>query len=299
MCVVSLFLAGTVEAIGDKAGTTSGEFLRLGAGARAAGMGEAFAAVADDVYSLYWNPAGLAKVQDRQALLAHTMWFMDVSQEYGAYCQKLPGSLGNVGVSVTYLMTSFEKRAGDTETADSNGTVGDMAAGVTYARQLPYGIDGGITAKYISSNLDDHTAVSMALDLGFQKTLPCCGRRISVGLAVLNLGGSLKYIDEAVAIGNTADLGVAMRDAGFKNLIVALDYRTLLNGSSSSVNAGVEYTLNAGKDISVAPRVGIESGNSQFTAGFGIGWKGYRLDYALLSNGDLGTANRVSLQLHF
>jgi hypothetical protein len=287
------------DAIGQKAGTTSGEFLRLGAGARATGMGEAFAAVADDVYSLYWNPAGLTQVEDHQALLAHTMWYMDVNHEYAAYCQSLPGNWGKIGLSVTYLMTTFEKREGDTDSADSNGNIGDMAAGLSYARTLPGAIEGGITLKYISSTLDDYTAVSPAVDLGFQKTLPYLGQRITLGLAVLNLGGSLKFIDDAVAIGNTADLGVAIQDAGIKNLLLAADYRTLLNGSSDSVNAGAEYVINAGKDISVAPRVGFESQNSQLTAGFGIGWKGYQLDYAFVPHADLGTANRISLQLHF
>jgi len=34
-------------------------FLRIAAGARAAGMGEAFVAVADDATTTHWNPAGL------------------------------------------------------------------------------------------------------------------------------------------------------------------------------------------------------------------------------------------------
>ena len=41
--------------------------LKIGVGARAIGMGEAYTAQADDVSSLYWNPAGLALMQERQA----------------------------------------------------------------------------------------------------------------------------------------------------------------------------------------------------------------------------------------
>ena len=36
-------------------------FLRLPAGARAAGMGEAFIAISDDATATHWNPAGLGK----------------------------------------------------------------------------------------------------------------------------------------------------------------------------------------------------------------------------------------------
>ena len=43
-------------------GTTTANFLKLGAGARAEAMGGAYAAVADDATALYWNPAGLTRI---------------------------------------------------------------------------------------------------------------------------------------------------------------------------------------------------------------------------------------------
>src|SRR5688572_11594007 len=49
------------------AGTTGADVLKIGVGARAMAMGEAYAAQADDVSSLYWNPGGLALMQERQA----------------------------------------------------------------------------------------------------------------------------------------------------------------------------------------------------------------------------------------
>ena len=44
----------------SKSGTTAAQFLKIGVGPRAVGMGSAFAATADDITSIYWNPAGLA-----------------------------------------------------------------------------------------------------------------------------------------------------------------------------------------------------------------------------------------------
>ncbi len=60
---------------GDK---FAAEFLRLGVGARALGMGEAFVAVADDASAPYWNPAGLAYLDSRQVLFMHAEQFGDV-----------------------------------------------------------------------------------------------------------------------------------------------------------------------------------------------------------------------------
>ena len=45
-----------------KVGTVGGQFLKLGVGARAAGMGASFVSVADDASSVFWNPAGVARV---------------------------------------------------------------------------------------------------------------------------------------------------------------------------------------------------------------------------------------------
>jgi len=43
-----------------KVGTVALQFLKLGVDARAIGMGEAYTAVIDDIFFVYWNLAGLA-----------------------------------------------------------------------------------------------------------------------------------------------------------------------------------------------------------------------------------------------
>jgi hypothetical protein len=42
---------------GQRVGTSSGSFLRIGVGARAAAMGGAYVAVCDDITACAWNPA--------------------------------------------------------------------------------------------------------------------------------------------------------------------------------------------------------------------------------------------------
>jgi hypothetical protein len=73
----------------------------------------------------------------------------------------------------------------------------------------------------------------------------------------------------------------------------------LLNASDTSVNVGAEYVWNFSKDWGIAPRVGYISGNSTMTAGIGFAYKAYQLDYALNSQSDLGTNNRISLGMKF
>ena len=60
LSAVLLALAAPVAALQNRIGASAAEFLRLGAGGRSLGMGEAFTAVAEGPEAAYWNPAGVA-----------------------------------------------------------------------------------------------------------------------------------------------------------------------------------------------------------------------------------------------
>jgi len=59
-------------------GTTGAQFLKLGIGARPAALGESFTGVADDINSLYWNPAGLAEIQQFEASVSGAALYEDI-----------------------------------------------------------------------------------------------------------------------------------------------------------------------------------------------------------------------------
>ena len=71
------FLAGQ-----SKVGTTAAPFLNIGVGPRAIAMGGAFIGTADDVTSLYWNPAGASRSEKNDAMFAYTTWFADINYSW-------------------------------------------------------------------------------------------------------------------------------------------------------------------------------------------------------------------------
>jgi hypothetical protein len=294
--LAALIAASAFAAIADNAGTSAGDFLRLPAGAKPSGMGEAYAALADDVYSLYFNPAGLACVAQKQALLSHTMYFVDVNHDYAAYA--MPFAKGGIGASISYLSTTFDKRTANntTDTPDSTGNINDMALSLGYAQPLMWGLNGGISLKYISSTLDNTTASSPALDLGLQKQITS---KIKAGISVTNIGASLKYITDTVSVENTADLGIAEKGILLSDLTLSVDYKELLNMSGQTTNLGAEYLFNIAKDWAIDPRAGYISENDTMTAGLGISYKLYEFDYAFNTQSDLGTSNRMSVTVKF
>jgi hypothetical protein len=63
----------------------AGEFMAIGVGGRALGMGGAYVALANDVTAGYWNPAGLARITYPEISLMHDEQFGSlVNYDYGA-----------------------------------------------------------------------------------------------------------------------------------------------------------------------------------------------------------------------
>src|SRR5580765_949262 len=69
----------------QRAGTSSGSFLKIGVGARAVALGESFVAVANDPSTIYWNPAGLASLQRQEIQFSHAGWPADINYEDGSW----------------------------------------------------------------------------------------------------------------------------------------------------------------------------------------------------------------------
>jgi len=67
---------------GQRSGTSSGTFLKIGVGARAVGMGEAFVAVANDPTTIYWNPAGLGSLLRNEVEISHVSWPAQIHYEH-------------------------------------------------------------------------------------------------------------------------------------------------------------------------------------------------------------------------
>src|SRR5258706_952660 len=86
-CLIAAGTAGAQEFVKNvsKTGTTAASYLEIPVGAGAIGMGGAFVSVANDASALYWNPSGIASMQQSHFVAVHTNWIADTKFEFGRF----------------------------------------------------------------------------------------------------------------------------------------------------------------------------------------------------------------------
>ena len=76
MVITALSISAIFAQAVSKTGTSAGQFLKIGVGSRAIGLGGAFTAIADDASSLYWNPSGIANNKTLSIFVDHYDWIL-------------------------------------------------------------------------------------------------------------------------------------------------------------------------------------------------------------------------------
>jgi uncharacterized membrane protein YeaQ/YmgE (transglycosylase-associated protein family) len=227
-------ILGNVSFAATKGGETSGDFLQIGVGARAAAMGGAFSAVTDNSDAAYWNPAGLASVETYDLSFSHFSWYQDIAIEHGAAAFALSDRAA-FAASVTYL------NYGDIDGYDADGvslgaiSAYDWAGALSLGFDLTSAVQIGVTGKYINQKLDQLSATAFAADLGVRVNL----NRISLAAVATNIGTDLQFNQVKEKLPAAARIGVAV-DPFENGLIVAMEYENRFYGDAVIRN-GIEY----------------------------------------------------------
>ncbi len=166
----------TVSSI-NRVGTTAAQFLKIGAGARPIAMGGAYAALADDILSIYWNPAGLSRIGGKgEAVFNHAEWLAETDYDFAAFSINT-GGLGALGFFVISFSTP-EEPVRTVENPQGTGQVWNanmISVGVTYARNLTEDFSIGFTGKFIQEKIFSQTARGGAFDFGVLYNTPLRG----------------------------------------------------------------------------------------------------------------------------
>ena len=285
LCLV--FLAGIPARV------YSGGFpgLKLGGGGRAAAMGLAYTALANDGSGGFWNPAGLPSLNRKDVMLTGHRWMEDVQSVF------LGLGIGNsktgYGFHMLYTeIAGLEHRIEPSPTPLAEFSTHEWVGGVSFARAISPALSVGFTLKLYYTKIFTEEAWGFGGDLGFLWRFQEVG--LQLGGVIQNLGKTTDLRNEPVQLPLTARVGISYPVTGLGGeWVFALD-GVKERDFPFHMHAGMEYAWQDG----IFLRLGYQTGyhTRDVTGGVGFAWSGYRLDYTYIPlEGGLGDSHRVSL----
>ncbi len=216
-CLVALFgVLGFASPAQAQVGGAAVVFLKIEPDSRAAGMGNAGVALADNASANFWNPAGLAFQEGTELGLTHSNWLPEFNAglfyEYFMAKKHFPG-WGTFGAHVTYLfLGEHEGRDGQNNPTGTFRSY-DLAVGLSYGVKLSETFSIGTSVRFIYSNLAPGTQVEGqetkagvvgAFDLAaLYRTRPfplgSSQGQFSAGFNLANMGPKVQYSDSEQA----------------------------------------------------------------------------------------------------
>jgi len=175
----------------SKVGTSGAQFLKIGVGARAAGMGFAFTALANDATALYWNPAGIVWLDRNEFNVSYTDWFSDIRHYFVGATIPL-SSTSSIGMHVMGVTMGEMEETTLTEPEGTGRTfkASDVALGVTYAQKMADNISLGVTVKYIHEAIWEMSANGIAFDAATYYTpFP----ELRIAMSISHFGPDMKF----------------------------------------------------------------------------------------------------------
>lgn len=293
-------------------GTTAASFLNFTPSPRASAMGESYTSVTEDAYAAYWNPAGLASVEQREFVATYDASFSDVAHQYVSVAYPL--SYGStLDLSITRLTVApfqgYDAAGFKTKNIQSS----DMAIAASYGRTLMKDeierpvLNLGATLKSVSETLDSVSAATFAMDLGaiyylrpakyWMRKVPA--QEVRFAFTVRNLGPGLKFDKLSSPLPLSVTLGSSWlsHPKGDSSLILSMD-NTFSNYDKYTINLGAEYEAFQLLSFRAGYRTGQAIG-SGVRFGFGFKFSFVDLDYSMSPFGDLGAMHKFGMTMKF
>lgn len=190
--ILSFLISSLALAQSPNLGTSGANFLQIPVGAKAAGMGSAVVGNIQDASSVFWNPAGLVKVNSVQAHFSYMNWFdlFDFNAAALAY------NVEDYGVFALSMIVFSTDGIEVTTEEEPNGTgrfydAQDLALGLSFSRYLTDRFSFGVTVKYVSQKIWNESADGFAFDIGTQYQLDF--QNLTIAMSMSNFGSDMQF----------------------------------------------------------------------------------------------------------
>lgn len=317
----ALLLGCGLPAAAGGPGSAGMQALKSDMSPRAAGMGGAFTAVADDIYTAEYNPAGLGRLYIPEASAMYQSGFDDATMQHLAFGMPLPfiglAGLEKPSAALSLMLADAGKfnyrfiSADGSIVSSSLEAQKDLALGLGYGEKVYSGetsLEGftaafdqylGANVKYLRSTLleDKKPPSTLAFDAGWLLAERNTG--LSLGASVANYGGGLKYGTETTPLPSTLRVGLAWDRPTVmdQSILLAADGVFYTEESLKSLRLGLEYRFQQMFCLRLGYR-GAED-NTGMTMGFGLRYGDMSLDFATGMGSEVYNASQLAFSYRF
>jgi long-subunit fatty acid transport protein len=290
--IILLIISGV--SFSSETGGQPGAFLRRGVGSRALAMGSAYTSVSNDASALYWNPAGLSEIKQRELFVMFSILTLDRQHLFVSF-----------GYNISHLFSfaigwnkfGVNNIDGRDQFGNPTKKFSDSENSIMLALSKHIGIISvGVTGKYFYHSVFDRTATGFGFDVGMKIYF---NEFLTAGLAVQEISSSLRWNTQSKLtekIPMNIHAGISFKPK-FLSGIAAIEM-SKISKNNFVFHAGVEYQII--KFFGV--RAGYDGKNLSFGAVVRspLDFLDIQIDYAatkdIISN---GYAHHISLKVGF
>lgn len=321
----------TSASYSQKVGSTSMQFLKVMPSARATALGEAYSVWATGAEAVFWNPGGLAAIDNMELSTTYIDWLFDAQQGAFAYALAIQG-FGALGVQFQYVdFGEFEETTNERpfiNDPENPGLTGrtfrpfSYLVGVSYARSLTDKFSVGASMKYAHESLFDGQRITAQVRQGVFEEVDTWAngllfdfgiryntgyRSIHIGSSVQNFGADVKYANESNPVPLLFRFGIGADVIGSNGLLRAGSEDNRLsvacdifhpNDYAQQTHVGVEYEFANTFALRGGYKFNYDFDGLTLGAGINHAIEGLRLsvDYSYGEMGTyLGHIQRISL----
>jgi hypothetical protein len=243
---------------------------------------------------MFWNPAGLAEIEESELLFSHNAWIADISMNAIGVGMNI-NNWGTFGINAIWMDYGELHRTSVATTIEESAEYGyidegtfspcDIAIGITYANKVSTQFSFGGQIRYLYEDYGSNRTINptgvistthntmsaFCFDFG---TLYYPGyKSLALSMTIQNFSTDLKYQQESFSTPLTFKIGVSMNMLDLmdnktrSSLLLAID-AIHPRDYSERINIGLEYSYLGIFNLRGGYRMNYDEGNFTTGAGF-------------------------------
>ncbi|OGR84510.1 MAG: hypothetical protein A2901_02770 [Elusimicrobia bacterium RIFCSPLOWO2_01_FULL_54_10] len=279
-------------------GEAGSQFLTMPISARSVALGSGLSGVAGDIHAFEYNPAATATLEDNQLTFTRSVLFQ--GSDLTSFAIGLQ-PIKSVSFALQYRRFGSSDKERDMSGYDLEREVDISDNGLSFgmSRMFMKRFSVGYNAEYLRRNLHEHSANTVNHNVGVQWHF---NKRHVLGFSAQNIGRSIQFLEQhepmpiVFRVGGSHKFKMMSNAESEPNLMGVWELNQFRDSQHPGGSAGAEWQM---VDFFIL-RAGLQyREDARPTAGIGLRWQYFQLDYGILSRSEAGIAHTVSVMVRW